>query len=503
MILKHKKFWASLFLAIALVVPIRRSEAFLPIIILAGWLLSIGGDAILITDIIAGTTGLISGAVWYDCNKFAASPVCTKSASGASPSGMPPGSITVSLRPDASRSNPDPTKFNDPVPPARDVTPKGTIASNSGPKPSPPVPSSQSSPVDAGVVNLPLGDDGTNWMLQQSHNNGDQVTMAVLTLSSQYWSTPRYMPVIFQSTVCNVAATDPQRTADLNACGDIYLPRYNALVAPYPAQDKLRIPCMTNDSTVWCVVMAVEFPMVNAPLPTCDNGYSMTNGSCNLTNPSAVVKPSTTPCEILINPATNAMLNDGANPNCAGDITVAGGSTNVTSGDGSSMSVVANSQGGFDVTKTGADGSSVSASTGPYDAVGQGYPIQSTSTHSKGDNNGADCGVVGLAPCGISMSLDAATAQASSDAQGGISSGITSLKGSLSGIDDNKFAWSFIPSIPTAECSEPSIRNPLNDSTITMPICGAFNSVSFFINGVLAFVTVLGCVHQVRKAMAA
>ena len=65
------------------------------------------------------------------------------------------------------------------------------------------------------------------------------------------------------------------------------------------------------------------------------------------------------------------------------------------------------------------------------------------------------------------------------------------------------FQWSFIPNIPTAACVNPKLDNPIGTGTVEMDVCGPFNVFTKFINGVLAFFCLLGCVQQIRGALAA
>ncbi|MGK5048467.1 hypothetical protein ACQ4WP_21610 [Janthinobacterium sp. GB4P2] len=65
------------------------------------------------------------------------------------------------------------------------------------------------------------------------------------------------------------------------------------------------------------------------------------------------------------------------------------------------------------------------------------------------------------------------------------------------------FQWSFIPNIPTAVCVNPRLDNPLGTASVEMDVCGPFNVFMTFINGVLAFFCLLGCVQQIRGALAA
>lgn len=66
----------------------------------------------------------------------------------------------------------------------------------------------------------------------------------------------------------------------------------------------------------------------------------------------------------------------------------------------------------------------------------------------------------------------------------------------------NRFTWSFIPSIPTAACVNPMIDSPNGSPAVMMDICSPLATFQTFINGVLAFFCLLGCVQQIRAALA-
>lgn len=66
----------------------------------------------------------------------------------------------------------------------------------------------------------------------------------------------------------------------------------------------------------------------------------------------------------------------------------------------------------------------------------------------------------------------------------------------------NRFQWTFIPQIPTAQCVNPAIENPLQTGAVEMDVCGPVNTFGTFINGVLAFFCLIGCVAQIRQALA-
>lgn len=201
------------------------------------------------------------------------------------------------------------------------------------------------------------------------------------------------------------------------------------------------------------------------------------------------------------------MMVDSANPNCAGasDMITNGQITVSSSADASSVTIKRNSDGGFDVTQTNADGSSVTVKTGPYDAVGNGYPIVSTVTITPAGKgtDGALCGIPGKPACGVSVAADAETIDANASQQSQIDALNNSGKSLLDGIDPGKFNWSFIPNIPTAECVNPHVKNPLTSATKDVEICGYFNKFAFFLKAVLAVLCVYGCVRQIQSAMRA
>lgn len=66
----------------------------------------------------------------------------------------------------------------------------------------------------------------------------------------------------------------------------------------------------------------------------------------------------------------------------------------------------------------------------------------------------------------------------------------------------NRFNWSFIPNIPTAACVNPMIDSPNGSGAVMMDICSPLVTFQTFINGVLAFFCLLGCVQQIRAALA-
>lgn len=105
--------------------------------------------------------------------------------------------------------------------------------------------------------------------------------------------------------------------------------------------------------------------------------------------------------------------------------------------------------------------------------------------------------------CDVNAPVDQQMLDTASSAQTSITSGNDTLKASIDNIDPHKFDWTFIPQIPTAECVNPQIQSPIGGASKEMDICSPFNTFRTFINGVLAFFCILGCVQQVRAALAA
>lgn len=69
-------------------------------------------------------------------------------------------------------------------------------------------------------------------------------------------------------------------------------------------------------------------------------------------------------------------------------------------------------------------------------------------------------------------------------------------------VASNRFQWSFIPRIPTAACVNPMIDGPNGGPAVMMDVCSPLETFGTFINGVLAFFCLLGCVQQIRAALA-
>lgn len=112
------------------------------------------------------------------------------------------------------------------------------------------------------------------------------------------------------------------------------------------------------------------------------------------------------------------------------------------------------------------------------------------------------CGGTSQPRCEVSAAVDSEMTNASNATKSAIDSKNAEAKGKLADIPDEKFSWSFIPQIPTAECVNPQIDSPIGAYTVEMDVCSKFETFKVFINGVLAFFCILGCAQQIRAAMA-
>lgn len=114
----------------------------------------------------------------------------------------------------------------------------------------------------------------------------------------------------------------------------------------------------------------------------------------------------------------------------------------------------------------------------------------------------SSCGGTSQPRCEVNVSLDAETSSIAESVKDQIRTALDDGKGKLADIPSGKFDWTFIPQIPTAECVNPQIPNPLGGSAVEMDVCSPFNKFQKFINGVLAFFCLLGCAQQIKSAMA-
>ena len=122
---------------------------------------------------------------------------------------------------------------------------------------------------------------------------------------------------------------------------------------------------------------------------------------------------------------------------------------------------------------------------------------------SYAQSTNANCGGLNQPTCSVTLSDDSVTDAAASSAEANISGQITNLQSTVSDANVPKFTWSFIPQIPTAQCTNPLVANPISGFSISIDVCTSFNIFQAFFNCVLAVFCVYGCVDLVSKAMKA
>lgn len=507
----YKKKFAVTVVALALVfAPVRDSKAIVPII--AAWLLELTGGSILIGDLIAGQTGIISAILWWDCNKFALNAPCTSKTPIPS-TAQPKPAITVSLKPDTKRDNPDPKKFNDPAAGKRDVTPKQTIAAaGKGPPPTAQgIPGVPVGPADIGVLTqapreFNIGAAGVDPAVQIAQYNGSVSRGGPVTgievVPQKAPAPPKAIPFIALHTTCSSApGPGPDCVMQIRAT-EQYLQLYNG----GKSVNTVVIDCCMG-AIFRYVSIAHLYDQATDVTLACDPGYAdggkdaSGNYQCSLTDATKVKKPVDTPCEILFDPATKGFNVDKANAACDGlaDTT----KLTIAAADGSqSVDVGANAGNGFDINITKSDGSKAGLDTGVYDPGTGGYVIVHVNiTPPPKPDNGLGCGGPGQGMCAVTEPGDNPTWIKSNETQTANRAADTGMKGKMDGISSSMFTWSFIPSIPTASCKNPSLKSPIGNVTVNMDICTWFDRLSFFINAVLAVMCVYGCVHQIQSAI--
>lgn len=500
-----KTFVAATIFFTIVTVPMQ-TQAAIPALI-AGWLLEITGGSILISDLVAGQAGIISAVMWWDCNKFKLAAPCTNKTPMPATQ-LPKPAITISLKPDSVRQNPDPAKFNDAAPGSgkRDVTPKTKIAAAGNPPPAAPAgplgtgnyKQDPSSPISGPSANSTL-----QYMAQQSHANGD-VTVAGVVIVRQSFAPDRAFPFVAKVVTC--IGTDEQ---SLQNCTAVRNANNAALEQEYltPARYSYSISVPNLPAGYIVTGKAVVFyDQARDITVTCDAGYAINANDpsqCDLVDTAAVKKPADTTCELLFDPVTKKMVTDKANPACDGldDST----KVSLSSSDGSqAITVSANVGNGFDISITKADGSKTALDTGIYDPGTGGYVVVHTTVIPPlNPQNGMGCGGPGQGACNVEFALDSGTSNAVASTRAADTAADASLQGQMNGIDSGKFAWSFIPNIPTATCKNPMLKSPVGDAMIDMDICSGFSKFSFFLNAVLAVLCVYGCVRQIQAAVRA
>ncbi|WP_460533624.1 hypothetical protein [Chitinimonas naiadis] len=341
----------------------------------------------LIADVAIGLTGVLSGVLWYECNGFTSFTSC-KSTAQPSTSGFNPNQpMKVDLRPDAKRQNPDPSKFNDPTPTSRDVTPKAAIPTNKQ--------GGSLAPSSYPDLVRSVGGAGmSRWYINGS--------------SGQSALQDRRFKILVATDPSNPKANNscPSATTQQDQLGGGWTPGW----------------CGSVDGTNYLVGYQIQDQ-------TCDAGYVLGSSGCTLAVPSAVRKPTGTTCEILWDSTAKKMLFDAANPACDGlaQRLQSGDSSNPqkltttgidAGGNREGWSVTPNSDGGFTICQDkGASGSMTCVKTGPYDPGQNGYPPSSTTQTGGGGivgpsngntpgNTGSSatgpaCGGAGQPPCAI------------------------------------------------------------------------------------------------------
>lgn len=150
----------------------------------------------------------------------------------------------------------------------------------------------------------------------------------------------------------------------------------------------------------------------------CPTGYTLTNGTCNLTNAEQVTKPAgKVPCEVIRN-ADGSWDVDSKNPECgnvAAQLSTSGRNIKYTRGVGDYDSVTTQDDGSLAIDTITVNGNR-SIKTQPYSPSAGGYPIGSitdngpggtgttagtgTTTGTTGTGTGS-CGGTGQVKCGI------------------------------------------------------------------------------------------------------
>lgn len=491
--------------AALLILPARQSQGVPIVVPVAAFLLELTGGAILVSDIVAGMTGVIAAVLWYECNKMQWGGQCENKPPSmpASPAGGP--KMFVSLAPDSKRSNPDPNKFDDPKPGERDVKPKASQPVTPG-----------TSPIDPADVG---SGGGKYWQggAAGSVTGGSAGGVALQGLIASYcvggYATQCELRNCVSGSV-NVGLPEPRATYQCEGyakpgtmscspgpdgkCLVGYRNQYTSATQIAGTPSKVCGSGQYSQSGAACQGYA-------AGPSTCPPGYAINTAgsSCDLRNAAAVMKPSTTPCEVLWDATGKAFTTDAQNPNCSG--IPSSGKFAVTAPDNSAVTITPNSDGGFAIEMSNGTGKSSTAHTGPYDPVSKGYGVTSTSsTIPSGqtpDGTGDGCGIAGKPACSVGLSIDEGTKEADGSARGQLTQANDGMKSMLTGLADDMFKFDFIPNIPTAACVNPTVANPVFGNMLSVDICQYFDRFALFIKAVLAVLCLYGCVRQIESAM--
>lgn len=423
-----KKRLVALVLCFVFVAPL--AHAILPAFA-AAWLIS--GTNMLITDLVMAQLGVISGWLWYECNGFTSLSACKATTPAIDPAavdnafGKKP--IVVKLNPDATRKNPDAKVFNDPSGGSRDVTPKNTIAQNS-------------------LYSPASGGWNADAMMYQSMDN------PVTT-----YGTPS------GATVQKITYLTPSSKAAPGTPYTVYM----TWTFTSGAQQGKSYTLYSKSETV--------------PY-TCPAGYTLASGTCNLTAPADVKKPSTTTCEVLYSAGTQTFDFDAANPNCDGlknSLTSSGGLNSPSSATGEKMSAKPTANGGFNICQTQPDGAWKCVQTGSYNPGIGGYPGQTTTSGTggipgdigggsgtgtgtgtgtgpgtgtgTGTSSGGSCGGTSQVKCGIDDSgLDGKTANTDTSIAN-VQAAHDGVLGAIQSHMPTPFSWNWVIPIQPIACS--------------------------------------------------
>jgi len=361
-VISRKRIAVAIFL---LGVGIGAANAILPAF-MATWLIT--GTNMLVADISVGTVGALAGFLWWDCNGFSLTSQC-KSTTQTSINANSVGNVfankpmQVDLRPQGTRGNPDPTKWDSATGTSRNPTPKSLFSIYAG---LPVMPSTYPAVVQD------IGGAGTKSYYSASGSN--------------------YSRRDEQSSATAIAGKTAAWSGAVTLNG------------------------VTSTWYVYDTVSSLACPV----------GYTMNSGTCTLTDAGSVTKPITTTCEVLYDSGTQTFNFDVQNSNCAGLSSqilqnLGRKISTVDSGSGEKISAETLANGGFAITQYKPDGTWVQATTGPYSEVNGGYPIASTTsgdssqtpgtgsgtgtggtgTSGTGSGSGGSCGGVGQVPCAI------------------------------------------------------------------------------------------------------
>jgi len=425
-----------------LLVPI--AHAILPAFA-AAWLIS--GTNLLIADLVAAQTAIISGVLWYDCNGFTSLTSCKSSGQSSinptSVSNTVSGSsstvpIQVKLNPDSTRGNPNPKTWDDATQANRSPTPKASVSQTSLYSPS------------SGGFNM------------------DSMVYQSLDTPVETYGAPN----LGNNTVSKVTYLTPSNKLNPGA--------------PYTSYSTWTLTSGAKSGQSFVIYSKTEV----VPY-TCPTGYTQSGSNCVLTvAPASVQKPANTKCEVLYSAASQTFSFDAQNPNCSGldSSLVSGGVLSSPAGSsGEKISVKPTSNGGFNICDSQPNGAWDCVQTGPYSPSSGGYPATGstsgtggtvgdatnsgstnagtgTSTGSGTTTGGGSCGGAGQSPCSISGDgIDGKSFDPSSSSSG-IDTAHNNILNSIRSTLPSAPSWSWLVPITPVACS------PLNLTFKGFPI---------------------------------